>query len=295
MGRDTGSAGGDGVWRLRLGSYPHGGVSVGDGWNETAEECGWAGDGKLLAIPDVDGENAGNSGGLADDIGLEIDLEDSIFTISGGAAVELRESAGVGEERAGCLSAILDDTRNKDHDLAGVRSEDACDDGVVNIAGSRGPDTGEGPGPGCRFAIDHGEEFFARGEFLGKEGEAEVTAHFEGPLVVEGTDEDSGVPAEVSEADAAAKADGKRPFLTGNHFAQAGRDEGVGGGNVAVIEAHHFGGRRGRQWLGAIPIASEGLVGNGVPEANENGMRVIDNAIPEPIEGSRRCSSVTGS
>lgn len=82
--------------------------------------------------------------------------------------------------------------------------------------------------------------------------------------------------AQVTEADAIADADGEWAMAAGEHFAESRGDHRVGGGDIAVIETDHFGGGRGRSGLGAIPIAGAGLVGDGVSEANENGLRILD-------------------
>lgn len=161
-----------------------------------------------MAIPDVHGENAGTGGGLADDVGLQHDLEVALLPVFGGAPFEFGKGAGVGEEGTGGFGAVLEDAGQEDHDFTGVGVEDTGNDSVVDVATGRGPDAGEGPGASLLIAVDDGEAFLAFGELFGDEGEAEVAGHFEGPLVVEGTDEEGGVFAEFPEAEAAADADG---------------------------------------------------------------------------------------
>lgn len=160
-----------------------------------------------MSIPDVDSEDAGAGGGLANDVGLQDDLKIPLVPVFRGSPFEFGEGAGVGEEGAGSFGPVLEDAGEEDHDFAGVGIEEAGDDGVVDVAVGGGPDAGEGPGAGVLVAVDDGEALLAGGELFGVEGEAEIAGHFEGPLVVERADEEGGVFAEFSEAEAAADAD----------------------------------------------------------------------------------------
>ena len=160
-----------------------------------------------MAIPDVHREDAGAGGGLADDVGLQHDLKIPLLPVFGGAPFEFGKGAGVGEEGAGRFGTVLEDAGEEDHDFAGVGVEDPGDDGVVDVAVGGGPDAGERPRAGVLVTVDDGEALLTGGQLFGVEREAEVAGHFESPLVVEGADEEGGVFAEFSEAEATADAD----------------------------------------------------------------------------------------
>lgn len=89
----------------------------------------------LLTIPNVNSENAGNGGGLPDDVGLEDDLQIAGFPVNGGSTFEFSKCAGIGQKGSCCFGTVLEDTGNEDHDFAGVWIEDTGDDRVIDIAG----------------------------------------------------------------------------------------------------------------------------------------------------------------
>lgn len=74
-------------------------------------------------------------------------------------------------------------------------------------------------------------------------------------------------------------------MAAGEHFAEAGGDEGIGGGDIAVFQANHGARGWGRDGGEAVPLTLPGLVGDGVAEADENGVGVGGGGFPKPFEG----------
>lgn len=77
-------------------------------------------------------------------------------------------------------------------------------------------------------------------------------------------------------------------MAAGEQFAEAGGDEGIGGGDIAIVEADHAADGWGRQWCETVPLALARLVGYGVTETDQDGMGVGGYRFPEPFEGCDR-------